>query len=57
VKAGKTGSFRSMHIYLEKYHLPAGIRISQLNFNTILPIVSIPFYAIKRISHLVDKLQ
>ncbi|MCK5820742.1 MAG: ATP-binding protein [Bacteroidales bacterium] len=52
VKAGKTGSFRSMHIYLEKYHLPAGIRISQLEFNKILPIISIPFYAIKRIAHL-----
>ncbi len=53
VKAGKTGTLRSMHIYLEKYRLPAGIRISQLFFNNTLPIVSLPFYAIKKISQLV----
>ncbi len=53
VKAGKTGTLRSMHIYLEKYRLPAGIRISQLFFNKTLPIVSLPFYAIKKISQLV----
>jgi len=52
VKAGKTGTLRSMHIYLEKYRLPAGIRISQLYFNNTLPIVSLPFYAIKKISQL-----
>ncbi|MEN8265170.1 MAG: AAA family ATPase [Nitrospirota bacterium] len=54
VKAGKTGTLRSMHIYLEKYRLPAGIRISQLFFNNTLPIVSFPFYAIKKISQLVN---
>ncbi len=53
VKAGKTGTLRSMHIYLEKYRLPAGIRISQLFFNNALPIVSLPFYGIKKISQLV----
>ena len=49
-KAGKTGTLRSMHIYLEKYHLPAGVRISQLYFNKSLPIISLPFYAINMIS-------
>ena len=53
VKAGKTGTLRSMHIYLEKYRLPAGIRISQLFFNNTMPVVSFPFYAIKKISQLV----
>ncbi|GAJ09763.1 unnamed protein product [marine sediment metagenome] len=46
--AGKTGTLRSMHIYLEKYRLPVGVRISQLYFNKTLPIISLPFYAIKR---------
>jgi len=52
VKAGKTGTLRSMHLYLEKYHLSAGVRISQLYFNKTLPIISLPFYAIKMIPQL-----
>ena len=49
VKAGKTGTLRSMHIYLDKYCLSAGVRVSQLYFNKNLPIISLPFYAIKKI--------
>jgi len=52
VKAGKTGTLRSMHIYLKKYRLPAGVRISQHYFNKTLPIISLPFYAIKKIPQL-----
>ena len=52
VKAGKTGTLRSMHIYLEKYNLPFGVRISQLFFNKTLPTISLPFYAIKKIPDL-----
>jgi predicted AAA+ superfamily ATPase len=54
VKAGKTGTLRSMHIYLEKYRLPAGVRISQLYFNKNLPIISLPFYVIKKIPQLLE---
>jgi predicted AAA+ superfamily ATPase len=49
VKAGKTGTLRSMHIYLEKYKVSSGVRISQLYYSNSLPIIAIPFYAIKRI--------
>jgi len=56
VKAGKTGTLRSMHIFLEKYGLSAGVRISQLYFNNTLPIISLPFYAIKKIAHLMKTL-
>jgi len=49
VKAGKTGTLKSMHIYLKKYNLSSGVRISQLFFNKTLPVISIPFYAIKKI--------
>ncbi len=52
VKAGKTGTLRSMHIFLEQYGLSAGVRISQHYFNRTLPIISLPFYAIKGIPHL-----
>jgi predicted AAA+ superfamily ATPase len=53
VKAGKTGTLRSMHIFLKQYNISAGVRISQHYFSNVLPIVSLPFYAIKRTPHLV----
>ena len=56
VKAGKTGTLRSMHIYLEKYGLPVGVRVSQLPFNNAEPIVSIPFYAVKKITQLLQEI-
>ena len=56
VKAGKTGTLRSMHIFLEQYSLSAGVRISQHYFNRTLPIISLPFYAIKDIPHLMKTL-
>jgi predicted AAA+ superfamily ATPase len=52
VKAGKTGTLRSMHIYLDKYKLSYGVRISQVYFNKTLPVITIPFYAIKKIPEL-----
>ena len=57
VKAGKTGTLRSMHIFLEQYSLSAGVRISQHYFNRTLPIISFPFYAIKRIPYLMKTRQ
>jgi predicted AAA+ superfamily ATPase len=57
VKAGKTGALRSMHLFLEKYPAPVGIRISQVPLNNNLPIISIPFYAIKEIPQLIDDLK
>lgn len=47
VKHGKTGSLRSMHLYLEKYKSPKGVRISSLPFSSSLPIISVPLYAIE----------
>ncbi|MCK4990191.1 MAG: DUF4143 domain-containing protein, partial [Bacteroidales bacterium] len=55
VKAGKTGTLRSMHIYLEKYKVSCGVRISQLYYSNTLPIIAIPFYAIKRIPYLMKQ--
>ena len=57
VKAGKTGTLRSMHLFLEKYPVPVGIRISQIPLNNIPPIISIPFYAIKEIPRLINDLK
>lgn len=52
VKAGKTGTLRSMHLFLDTYPIPVGVRISQKPINYSLPILSIPFYAIGRIDTL-----
>jgi hypothetical protein len=54
VKAGKTGTLRSMHLFLEKYPSPLGIRISQVPFSNKMPIFSIPFYAVGKIPELVN---
>jgi predicted AAA+ superfamily ATPase len=54
VKAGKTGTLRSMHLFLEKYPAPLGIRVSQIPLNNNPPIISIPFYAIKKIPQMID---
>ncbi|MFC1761899.1 ATP-binding protein [Planctomycetota bacterium] len=53
VKAGKTGTLRSMHLFLDTYRTAIGMRISQQYFNRTEPILSIPFYAIARIDPLV----
>ncbi len=56
VKAGKTGTLRSMHIFLKQYNISAGVRISQNYFNSALPIISLPFYAVKKIPHLLKSI-
>jgi len=53
VKAGKTGTLRSMHLFLEKYPCPVGVRVSQLPFSDNPPIISVPFYGIKKIQEMV----
>jgi predicted AAA+ superfamily ATPase len=53
VKAGKTGTLRSMHLFLEKYPCPVGVRVSRLPFSDNPPIISVPFYGIKKIPQMV----
>jgi predicted AAA+ superfamily ATPase len=53
VKAGKTGTLRSMHLFLQKYPCPLGVRVSRLPFGDNPPIVSVPFYGIKKIPEMV----
>ncbi|HLP62363.1 MAG TPA: AAA family ATPase [Candidatus Deferrimicrobium sp.] len=52
VKAGKTGTLRSMHLFLGKYPAPVGIRVSQQPFSKNPPVISVPFYGITVIPHL-----
>lgn len=49
VKAGKTGTLRSLHLYLAQHGVPCGIRISSQPPGFAPPLLSIPFYAIRQI--------
>jgi hypothetical protein len=53
VKAGKTGTLRSMHLFLEKYPCPVGVRVSSQPFSDNPPVISVPFYGIKKIPEMV----
>ena len=54
VKSGKTGTLRSMHLYLEKYKTPVGVRISSLPFSSERPIISVPLYAIEKLPQMAE---
>jgi hypothetical protein len=41
-----------MHLFLDKYPAPVGVQVSQHPFNNNLPIISVPFYGIKKILQL-----
>lgn len=53
VKAGKTGTLRSMHLFLDKYPCPVGVRVFSLPFSDNPPIITVPFYGIKKIPEMV----
>jgi len=53
VKGGKTGTLRSMHLFLEKYPCPVGVRVSRQPFSDNPPIISVPFYGVKKIPEMV----
>ena len=56
VKAGKTGTLRSMHLFLQNYPCPVGVRVSRQSFSENPPIISVPFYGIKKIPEMVKHL-
>jgi predicted AAA+ superfamily ATPase len=53
VKAGKTGTLRSMHLFLEQYAAPGGVRISSRRQEYMPPLLSVPFYAIEHLPKLI----
>lgn len=52
VKAGATGSLRSLKLLLEEQKIPFGIRISELPLSYIDNVLSIPFYLIEELPRL-----
>lgn len=55
VKAGKAGTFKSMHLFFDIFRSSPGDRISQIYFNDTLPIISLPFYAISKLCFLLQR--
>lgn len=52
VKAGKTGTLRSLHLLMKEKHLPTGVRISTLKLQKNDNILSVPFYLISQMKRL-----
>jgi hypothetical protein len=47
VKSGSTGRLRSMHMFMEKYQVRHGIKISQAPYDSQNQIISLPFYSLE----------
>lgn len=56
VKAGKTGTLKSLYLFLEQKKAPLGIRLSTDNISFYNNILSLPLYAIEQLSRLLDEL-
>jgi hypothetical protein len=57
IKVGATGSFRSMHLFLQHYHRPFGIAVSQKPYQPQAPVVSIQLYALQYWRNLIPQCQ
>lgn len=47
VKSGSIGKMKSMHMFMEKYQVQQGIKISQAPYDSSYIIISLPFYALE----------
>jgi hypothetical protein len=56
VKAGKSGTLRSLHAFLKEYQAPLGIRISQANQEFSNSLLSVPLYAMGKLNDFFKKL-
>ncbi|EKD72475.1 MAG: hypothetical protein ACD_45C00665G0001, partial [uncultured bacterium] len=52
VKAGKTGTLRSLHLLMKEKELPLGVRIATLKLQMNDNILSVPFYLISQLKRL-----
>ncbi|MGD9153265.1 MAG: AAA family ATPase [Gammaproteobacteria bacterium] len=56
VKAGSTGSLKSMKRFMQEKKLPFGVRISQQELKLVDNILSVPFYMVSEITRLINQL-
>jgi predicted AAA+ superfamily ATPase len=47
IKSGSTGRMKSLHLFIEYYHIKKAVKISQAPFLAGNPILSLPFYAME----------
>jgi predicted AAA+ superfamily ATPase len=55
VKAGTTGSLRSMRIFIKEYGVPLGIRFSMQPLSFTDSVLNIPLYAVEALPSLVEE--
>jgi uncharacterized protein len=55
VKAGATGTLRSLHSYLQEKSNPLGVRIAETPLSLHNNVLSIPFYLISSLEHIVNQ--
>lgn len=53
VKSGKTGSLKSLHLFMKEKNLPIGIRISSKKLQRHNNIISVPLYMIDQLERLI----
>lgn len=56
VKAGKSGTLRSLRLFMQEYSSPLGIRVSSLNQSYNDGLLSVPLYAMLRMKDLLTTL-
>ncbi len=54
VKAGATGNLKSLHMLMDKFDFPLGLRISELPLKQTDRIASIPFYLLSELPRLLS---
>ena len=54
VKAGKTGSLKSLHLFMKEKNIPVGVRISSKKLASHDNILSVPFYLISQLPRLLQ---
>jgi predicted AAA+ superfamily ATPase len=57
VKAGTTGHFKSLLLFLQEKNQSLGITISLSALQLTKPVLCVPFYLISRLAHLLDESQ
>lgn len=53
VKAGKSGTLRSMQLFLKQYQVPWGIKVAQVPLQFEKPVLSVPLYAMETLHTIV----
>jgi len=56
VKAGKTGTLRSLHLFLQQYGTSWGVKTSAQPLTATPPVASVPLYALSQLPRLLDTL-